>query len=189
MKKAAIGICFDLNGQILLIKRSDVPLWVLPGGGIEENETPETTVVRELYEETGLLVSVVRKVGEYTPKNWMTSHTYVFECKMSSDTKPHAGPEALDAQFFAFSKLPKDLFFLHKEWLLDALKNLQDPIIRPIDSISWKSIILFLMRHPILAIRYLIARAGLPINSSSTYHVTITNQEALQKPTKKREKP
>jgi len=32
--------------------------WVIPGGGLEENETPEACVQREMKEETGLNVQV-----------------------------------------------------------------------------------------------------------------------------------
>jgi len=47
--------------QILLCRISDrVPeskgKWTLPGGGIEFGEHPDTAVVREVYEETGLTI-------------------------------------------------------------------------------------------------------------------------------------
>ncbi|MDE3064042.1 MAG: NUDIX domain-containing protein [Acidobacteriota bacterium] len=47
-------------GQVLLVRssnpRHDPPLWWLPGGGIDFGEAPETTVLREFREETGLTV-------------------------------------------------------------------------------------------------------------------------------------
>lgn len=37
--------------------------WRLPGGGVEENESPEDAVKREVMEETGLTAIKVKKVG------------------------------------------------------------------------------------------------------------------------------
>jgi len=54
--------------MILLIKRDTVPFkgyWALPGGRAEPSEAVEQTIVREVKEETGLDVAVVRKIGEY----------------------------------------------------------------------------------------------------------------------------
>ena len=51
--------------KILLIKHKKNRRWTQPGGHIEGNETPEETVLREVYEETGLRVSLV---GERFPR-------------------------------------------------------------------------------------------------------------------------
>lgn len=48
------------NGKILLSHEENIGQWMIPGGGIEDNETPECCCVRETAEETGLIV---------TPKN------------------------------------------------------------------------------------------------------------------------
>ncbi len=39
--------------------------WALPGGRVDPGETVEQSVVREVKEETGLDVEIVRKIGEY----------------------------------------------------------------------------------------------------------------------------
>jgi mutator protein MutT len=47
------------EGKVLLIKRGKDPLkgrWVVPGGTVEVGETLEEALVREVREETGLLV-------------------------------------------------------------------------------------------------------------------------------------
>jgi 8-oxo-dGTP diphosphatase len=48
--------------EILLSRLSDTlthsPLWTLPGGGLDHGEDPRAAVVREVYEETGLSVTV-----------------------------------------------------------------------------------------------------------------------------------
>lgn len=53
-------------GDILLIHKIDNDLWALPGGGHDAGESLTDTVVREVQEETGLDVEVVRLVGTYT---------------------------------------------------------------------------------------------------------------------------
>ena len=42
------------DGKILMIKTLHFNRWELPGGGIEKDETPEETAIRELKEECGL---------------------------------------------------------------------------------------------------------------------------------------
>lgn len=47
----------DQAGRVLLLESvlpDGLTLWVPPGGGIEENETPEEAVLREVEEETGI---------------------------------------------------------------------------------------------------------------------------------------
>ncbi len=66
--KTATAIIPYSNNQILLIKRLTPPFvgyWALPGGRSEPGENQDQTVVREVQEETGLVVEVVGKVGDY----------------------------------------------------------------------------------------------------------------------------
>jgi 8-oxo-dGTP diphosphatase len=53
------AIITDAAGRLLLIKRAHEPgkgLWSIPGGRIEPGETDEQAVIREVREETGLVV-------------------------------------------------------------------------------------------------------------------------------------
>lgn len=55
------------DGRIVLIQRRDNGKWALPGGMVEWGETIESTIQRELVEETGLqLTKVDRLVGVYS---------------------------------------------------------------------------------------------------------------------------
>ncbi|MGY1550716.1 NUDIX domain-containing protein [Microbacterium sp. A588] len=61
-------VCYVVQDDHLLVFTHDaVPMEVtgvqVPAGSIEEGETPEQAAIRELYEETGRLGEVVRKVG------------------------------------------------------------------------------------------------------------------------------
>ena len=51
--------------KILLVKHSDYDKWLQPGGHIEEDETPEEAAIREVYEETGVKITLL---GEHFPR-------------------------------------------------------------------------------------------------------------------------
>ncbi len=53
--------------EILLMhrRRAGVEYWVIPGGGVELNESPKQAVVRELAEETTLVVTPTRLLYHY----------------------------------------------------------------------------------------------------------------------------
>jgi 8-oxo-dGTP diphosphatase len=56
-----VGAVIFIDGRVLLVKRGHEPLagsWSLPGGTVELGETAAAAVVREIREETGLVVEV-----------------------------------------------------------------------------------------------------------------------------------
>ena len=67
---AASAIVTDDDGRILLHRRRDNDMWALPGGVMELGESISDCVIREVKEETGLLVDPKRIVGIYSdPKH------------------------------------------------------------------------------------------------------------------------
>ena len=156
MQKAALGVILSEN-RILLVKRRDLPLWVIPGGGIDEPESPEEAVIREVKEETGLDVTIVRKVGEYSPINRLSSMAHLFECK-PVDGEIRCSAETADVQFFPLNSLPKTLFFLHREWVEDTLKKSPTIIRRPLKNITYPRAIFYALSHPIISAKYLYTR-------------------------------
>jgi 8-oxo-dGTP diphosphatase len=64
---AAVGAIAVREGALLLIRRGHAPSrgrWSLPGGRVEPGETARDALVREMAEETGLVVEVGELVGE-----------------------------------------------------------------------------------------------------------------------------
>jgi 8-oxo-dGTP pyrophosphatase MutT (NUDIX family) len=51
------------KGEFLFIHRADNGLLGIPAGGLEENETIEECVTREVYEETGLKLKNLTTIG------------------------------------------------------------------------------------------------------------------------------
>lgn len=71
---SVVVVVRDDQGRVLLIHKVDNNLWALPGGGHEIGESITDTAVREVREETGLDVEVVRLTGTYTNPNHVMAY-------------------------------------------------------------------------------------------------------------------
>jgi ADP-ribose pyrophosphatase YjhB (NUDIX family) len=66
---------FDADRRkILLTRRADNGRWCLPGGHFEPGEDVAEACVREMLEETGLEVRVVRLIGVYSSPNFVLDY-------------------------------------------------------------------------------------------------------------------
>jgi ADP-ribose pyrophosphatase YjhB (NUDIX family) len=62
----ASALILDEDGNLLLTRRADNGRWCLPGGRMDPGESVAETCVREVLEETGLEVEIVRLIGIYS---------------------------------------------------------------------------------------------------------------------------
>ncbi|PGL71418.1 NUDIX hydrolase [Bacillus sp. AFS055030] len=61
----AAGICINLKGQILMVlqgRPDEKKRWTVPSGGLEKNESIEECCKREVLEETGYEVEVIKQL-------------------------------------------------------------------------------------------------------------------------------
>jgi ADP-ribose pyrophosphatase YjhB (NUDIX family) len=76
IRSAARALIIDAANRVLLFRGvlpGREPWWFAPGGGLDEGETYEAAVVREVMEETGLVVNA----DEVGPAVW--SRDYLFD--------------------------------------------------------------------------------------------------------------
>jgi L-aspartate-alpha-decarboxylase len=114
-------------GEILLIKRGVAPgkgSWALPTGFIEQHEDPETAVLRELHEETGVHGAVKRFIGVYTEKTALYGNVLLLGYEISLISgRPRAGSDTTQARFFPVKKMPKIFFRSHRAVIHDHLNT------------------------------------------------------------------
>ena len=70
------------DGRILLTHELNSGWWLIPGGGIEEGETPEECVIREVEEETGVIVRPTEQflmMHEYYEEYLYTGYFFICE--------------------------------------------------------------------------------------------------------------
>jgi ADP-ribose pyrophosphatase YjhB (NUDIX family) len=84
------------DGQILLMERwrPSMHYFSIPGGGIEPGEMPDETVVREIQEETNVIVTVKRQVLEMHDGKHI-HRIYLCEYVSGEPHLPADAPEAL----------------------------------------------------------------------------------------------
>lgn len=163
-ESVAIIIFNATKDQVLMIKRRDIPVWVLPGGGIDPGESPEEAAVREGVEETGYQLKLVRKVAEYSPLNHLTKRTHYFELAITGGDA-QTGDETKAIAFYPPESLPKAVPPFYRDWIKDALEGNPEVINKPIRGTSYLHLIKFLITHPILTIRFLLTKLGIHCNT------------------------
>jgi 8-oxo-dGTP diphosphatase len=103
------------EGKVVLIRRRNDPFkgsYALPGGFVNYGESLENCVVREVHEETGLRVQIVRLLGVYSaPGRDPRGHfvTAVYELRPTSGTL-RAGDDASSAEWVPLDGLPEMAF-------------------------------------------------------------------------------
>jgi 8-oxo-dGTP pyrophosphatase MutT (NUDIX family) len=98
------------DGRLLVQRRSDSGTWELPGGSVDPGEHPAQALVREVFEETGLVVRPRRLLAVlggpahrlHYPNGDVVEYTSsVFGCEPIGGTLGPRDGEASEARFVA----------------------------------------------------------------------------------------
>jgi ADP-ribose pyrophosphatase YjhB (NUDIX family) len=110
-----------VDGRVLLTQMSEnTPIpgqWALPGGGLDHGETPIDAVVREVHEETGLLVRPERLAGVVGPHHVVYPNSDVVEvtssafvCSVVGGRLEPLDGESSELRFVALDEMPASPF-------------------------------------------------------------------------------
>lgn len=103
------GVVRDTSGRVLVIRRAHPPdegRWSLPGGRLEPSESAAQAAVREVREETGLVVKASALLGRIQIAGQQGS-TYLvddFVCQVVGG-ELRAGGDAADARWVSVDEL------------------------------------------------------------------------------------
>ncbi len=110
-KVAVAGLVSDA-GRVLLVRRAAVPgigYWALPAGYMDADELPDEAVVREVAEETGVVVRVTALHAVAPLAGWAERRgilvLYRAE-RVSGEPAPH--DDASEARWFGRAEIPWD---------------------------------------------------------------------------------
>ena len=134
------AVIFDeAREKVLLTKRADNGLWCLPGGGMDPGESVEETIIREVQEETGLIVRVLRLIGVYSDPNWLVVYNESdsvqivalnFEVEITAG-EPGLSNETSDWDYYSLEEIDKlDMLLNHRTRIHDAFAAQQEAFIR-----------------------------------------------------------
>ena len=121
------------GAYVALIRRGKPPYegsWALPGGFLEMNERLEDAAIRELYEETNLVVSRVFPVGVFDeidrdPRARTIGHAFFTVIPLGSATRLKAGDDAAHAEWIPVARIGTGeypLAFDHEQVIKKAIE-------------------------------------------------------------------
>jgi len=109
------ALVFDEQHRVLLVRpwRRD-NVWVPPGGAVDPDEAPQDALVREVWEETGLLVEPTQLRGVFGGPEYRVWYANgdevgytmaVYECRVAGGALKPDGDEIAEARYFSVGEL------------------------------------------------------------------------------------
>lgn len=121
----------DADGRLLAVRRADNGHWEPPGGILELDETIEAGVVREVLEETGVIVRPERLTGVY--QNMARGIiALVLRCAVVEGT-PRVTDETIDVAWLWPGEIRERMAPAYACRLIDALSPAGEVPLRPHD--------------------------------------------------------
>jgi ADP-ribose pyrophosphatase YjhB (NUDIX family) len=127
-----VDVIIEKDSQVFLVKRKKEPFlgkMVMPGGSINEGEKVEEAVIREVKEETALIIEIHSILGVYSdpardPRGHRMSTVFIGQIPSNSNKKePEAGSDAEATKWVNLKDIKEvDFGFDHKKILSDYLE-------------------------------------------------------------------
>ena len=141
--KLALGcsaVIFDpTRTKVLLTRRTDNGRWCLPGGRTDSGESVSETCIREVLEETGLQVRLIRLLGVYSSPHRLVEYAdgnrYQIVA-LNFEAEPIGGSltisdETTDYGYFSRDEMARmDVMETHVERLNDLFSGQSPPFVR-----------------------------------------------------------
>lgn len=119
----------ESGSQVVLSLRPDVRGWELPGGTLEPSETYESALKREVLEETGLRIEVLRHTGDYVRTGFRPHVARVYLCRSEAGQLRSSG-ETPEVAWFFLDAVPDTLLPWYRVPLEDAQLPHAEPVRR-----------------------------------------------------------
>ena len=116
MTIGAFSMIFDTDDRILLCHRRDKDMWNLPGGMVEENESPWHAAIREAQEEIGVKIQLDMLHGVYY-KPEQNDLVFSFVASIVGGT-PLLSDEVDTIAYFSLASLPQNIAPKQKERII-----------------------------------------------------------------------
>lgn len=111
----AAGVLIVSEGRVLLVRRKCEPRagdWCIPAGFMEAGETPEQSAIREVHEETGLIVQLTGLFGVYAGfDDPRVRAVLILYTGAVTGGALVPGDDAIEAGWFAPDALPERIAF------------------------------------------------------------------------------
>lgn len=102
-RKATRGLLFD-RGKVALMYIGSMDCYSLPGGGVEKKETIRSGLIREMKEEIGCVVEIIKELGKtHEQRTQYLGHgldqtSYGFLTKLIKKGKPKFTKEEIESK-------------------------------------------------------------------------------------------
>ena len=112
-RRIGVVAFIEREGALLLERRADFGTWGVPGGALDEDETIEEAIAREVHEETGLTAVSIELLGvfsdpsriiEYNDGNVYRLLTVAFVVGVGTG-EPRISEESLELRFVPFAQV------------------------------------------------------------------------------------
>ena len=116
-RSVAVAALVEDRGRLLLERRADADLWGLIGGGVDNDETLDGALRREVREETGLRISGYEFFGTFSDPSRVAHYpdgavvqllTLAYRVEVEDFSAMRTSAESLDLRFFDRDRLPMD---------------------------------------------------------------------------------